>query len=416
MPQEPGVYLFLDQKGSVLYVGKAKNLKKRVASYFTRRANLGEKTRSLLTKIARFKTIKVNSELESFLLEANLVKKYQPKYNTRLTDGKAYPLIRITINDRYPKILIARRLDDRKSRYFGPFPSSKDVRIVLKTIRRIFPFQSVLNHPKRPCLYYHLGLCPCPPAFDSEILRREYQKDIKRLIKFLQGKKNQVINELKTQRSRKIKSQEFEKAAEIQKKIDSILYITSPIYKPFEYEINPNLLVDIRQQELAQLKNVLVSVSVSVRKLWKVECYDISNLSGTHAVGSMIVFINGESEKSLYRRFKIKFTQDPNDTAMIREVVQRRLKHSEWERPDLIIVDGGKGQVSAILNVLVNQKISIPVIGLAKREEIIITPDFREIKLPKNSAALHLLTRIRDEAHRFALSYHRKLRAKLTFG
>lgn len=416
MPQEPGVYLFLDQEGSVLYVGKAKNLKKRVASYFVNATKLGEKTKSLLLKIARVKIIKVNSEIESFLLEANLVKKYRPKYNTRLTDGKAYPLIRITIKDRYPKILIARRLDDRKSRYFGPFPSSKDVRIVLKTIRRIFPFQTTINHPKRPCLYYHLGLCPCPPAFDSEILRREYQKDIKRIIEFLHGKKNQVIKELKTQRDRKIKSQQYEKAAEIQKKIDSILYITSPFYQPFAYEINPNLLVDIRQQELEQLKNALASESVPVQKLWKVECYDISNLSGTYAVGSMVVFINGGSEKSLYRRFKIKFTKGPNDTAMIKEVLQRRLGHCEWELPDLIIVDGGKGQVSAILKVLTEQKIVIPVIGLAKREENIITSEFKMIKLPKDSRALQLIQRIRDEAHRFALSYHRKLRAKLTSG
>lgn len=416
MPQEPGVYLFLDKKSKVLYVGKAKNLKKRVASYFVNTTNLGEKTKSLLLKIARVKTIKVNSEIESFLLEANLVKKYRPKYNTRLTDGKAYPLIRITVKDRYPKILIARRADDRKSRYFGPFPSSKDVRIVLKTIRRIFPFQTTINHPKRPCLYYHLGLCPCPPAFDSEILRREYQKDIKRIIEFLQSKKNQVIKELKIQRDQKIKSQQYEKAAAIQKKIDSILYITSPFYQPFAYEINPNLLVDIRQQELEQLKNALASESVPVQKLWKVECYDISNLSGTHAVGSLVVFINGGSEKSLYRRFKIKFTKGPDDTTMIKEVLQRRLKHSEWELPDLIIVDGGKGQVSAILKVLTEQKIVIPVIGLAKREENIITSEFKMIKLPKDSRALQLIQRIRDEAHRFALSYHRKLRAKLTFG
>lgn len=416
MPQEPGVYLFLDQKGSVLYVGKAKNLKKRVAAYFVNSTNLGEKTKSLLLKIARVKTIKVNSEIESFLLEANLVKKYRPKYNTRLTDGKAYPLIRITIKDRHPKILIARRADDRKSRYFGPFPSSKDVRIVLKTIRRIFPFQTTINHPKRPCLYYHLGLCPCPPAFDSEILRREYQKDIKRIIEFLQGKKNQVIKELKTHRNRKIKSQQYEKAAAIQKKIDSMLYITSPFYQPFAYEINPNLLVDIRQQELEQLKNALASESIPVQKLGKVECYDISNFSGAYAVGSLVVFINGGSEKSLYRRFKIKFTKGPNDTAMIKEVLQRRLKHSEWELPDLIIVDGGKGQVSGALSILNARKISIPVIGLAKREENIITSEFKMIKLPKDSRALQFIQRIRDEAHRFALSYHRKLRAKLTFG
>lgn len=412
MPQEPGVYLFLDKKSKVLYVGKAKNLKKRVAAYFANRANLGGKTRSLLSKIAQVKTIKVNSEIESFLLEANLIKKYQPKYNTRLTDGKAYLLIRITIKDKYPKILVARQPSDPKSLYFGPYPSSKDVKITLKAIRRIFPFQSVLNHPKRPCLYYHLGLCPCPPAFDSKILRREYQKDIKRIIKFLQGKKNQVINELKTQRNRKTKNQEYEKAAEIQKKIESILYITSAFYKPFEYEVNPNLAVDMRQHELDELKNELVKADMPIRKLWKIECYDISNIQGAYTVGSLVVFMNGVAEKSLYRRFKIKFAKGPNDTAMIGEVIQRRLKHLEWELPDLIIVDGGKGQVSAILKVLSNQKIVVPVIGLAKQQETIITSTFRAIKLPKDSKALLFIQRVRDEAHRFVISYHRRLRSR----
>ena len=396
-------------------MGKAKNLKKRVASYFVSIANLGEKTISLIAKIAQVKIIKVNSELESFLLEANLVKKYQPKYNIRLTDGKAYPLIRITIKDRYPRILIARNADDKKSQYFGPFPSSKDVRTVLKTIRRIFPFQTAVNHPKRPCLYYHLGLCPCPPASDSEILRREYQKDIKRIIKFLRGKKSQVVKELETQRDKKAKNQEFEKAAELQKKISSIHYVTSPFYKPFEYEINPNLAIDIRQHELDELKNELVKADIPIHKLWKTECYDISNIQGAYAVGSMVVFVSGQAEKSLYRRFRIKLSQGPNDTEMIAEVIQRRLKHPEWELPDLFIVDGGKGQVSAVLKTLADKGFSIPTIGLAKREEIIITPDFREIKLPKNSKALHLLMRIRDEAHRFALSYHQKLRRRLTF-
>lgn len=417
MPYGPGVYLFLDKKGSVIYVGKAKNLKKRVSSYFADEAHLGEKTKSLLTKIARVKTIKVNSELESFLLEANLVKKYQPKYNTRLTDGKAYPLIRITVNERYPMVLTARQATDLKSLYFGPYPSSRDLRIVLKTIRRIFPFQAVINHPKRPCLYYHLGLCPCPAVFDSVDLRKEYKKDIKRIVAFLQGEKRKVIRELEIDRELKAKNQQYEQAAEIQKKIDAIVYITSSFYRPFEYEANPNLTADLRKIEINELKSELQKVSLEVVKLRRIECYDISNILGFHAVGSMVVFINAEAEKSLYRRFRIKRAQGrANDTAMIAEVIKRRLTHLEWELPDLIIVDGGKGQVSAVLKTLKSFGFSIPVIGLAKREETVITPDFRKMKLAKNSKALHLLARVRDEAHRFALSYHRKLRAKFTFG
>ncbi|MEK7559598.1 MAG: GIY-YIG nuclease family protein, partial [Patescibacteria group bacterium] len=167
MPSNPGIYLFLNEKSEVIYVGKAKNLKKRVSSYFINKKDLGEKTRLLVGKIQKIGVIKARSEIEALLLEASSIKKFNPVYNSKLTDGKAYPLIRITIKDNYPKVLISRRQDDEKSIYFGPYPNSGAMKMVLKIIRRIFPFQAVLNHPKRICLYYHLGLCPCPPVFDS---------------------------------------------------------------------------------------------------------------------------------------------------------------------------------------------------------------------------------------------------------
>ena len=409
---DPGVYLFLNKENEVIYVGKAINLKKRVSSYFTKN-DLGEKTRMLVSQINAVKTIKVESEIESLLLEANLIKKYKPKYNIKLTDGKAYPLIRITIKDKYPKVLVARRPDDPKSLYYGPFPNTGAMRLVLKTIRRIFPYQSVINHPNRPCLYYHLGLCPCPSVFEDG----HYKKTIRHIIKFLEGKTENVLKDLENERDSSSSNLEFEEAARVQKQIDSIKLITSKFYKPSEYEMNPNLREDIRTQELLELKEELNRNGVGVKNLSRIECYDISNTSGKNATASMVVFKNGEKESASYRRFRIRgfYNGKPNDFAMMQEVIRRRLKHDDWESPDLIVVDGGKGQISSALEALTEEGRIIPLVGLAKREEIIITSDFRQIKLPRDSKQLHLVMRIRDEAHRFAITYHKKLRSKNSY-
>ncbi len=398
----------------MLYVGKAKNLKNRVSSYFTPGAAFGDKTRLLVSRVKRIKTTIVNSEIESLLLEANYIKKYKPYFNTRLTDSKAYPLIRITIKDIYPKVLIARQEVDNKSIYFGPFPNTSAMRLVLRTVRKIFPFQSVPNHQKRMCLYYHLGLCPCPPMFESDHQKRQYRKNIVHLVHFLQGKKQSVLKDLEKERDIKSQNEQYEEAKLIQAQIDAIHTVTESVHKPFEYETNPNLRDDLRVRELASLKDHLQKAGVNIENLERIECYDISNISGTNATGSMVVFTNGEKDSNNYRRFKIYQVKDvPNDFAMMEEIMQRRIKHPEWELPNLIIVDGGKGQVSSALKALKGANVNIPVIGLAKREEIMITSDFREIRLPKDSEALHLIMRIRDEAHRFAITYHRKLRSKL---
>jgi len=414
LPSNPGIYLFLDQKGKILYVGKAKNLKKRVASYFINNSSLLEKTKILISKTSRIKTINSHSEIEALLLEANYIKKYKPVFNSRLTDGKAYPLIKITVKDTYPKILTARRIEDEKNNlYFGPYPNAGAMKVVLKIIRKIFPYQSVKNHQKNICLYYHLGLCPCPVLFDSPELKKEYGKNIKRIITFLRGDTKKVLKDLEKERNALSKTQEYEKANALQKKINSILIVTSPSYPSFDFQINPNLKADINNEGLLALKRVLEGTESQVFSLERIEAFDISNISGKFAVGSMVVFADGEKEVSLYRRFKIRFTKEkPNDFAMIAEVVLRRLNHREWPFADLIIIDGGKGQVSSILKILKNKNLKIAIIGIAKREETIVTSDFKEIKLPKNSKALHLVMRARDEAHRFAVTYHRKLRSR----
>lgn len=416
LPQEPGIYLFLDENKNIIYVGKAKNLKNRVSSYVG--GQLGEKTKQLVSHIHSVKTILVESELESLLLEAEFIKKYNPKYNIQLTDNKSYQLIKVTPKALFPTVTLMRshgnpEIYDHQSAYFGPFPSSKAIKSVLKTIRRIFPYQSVENHPKKPCLYHHLGLCPCLPAFNNEENRKEYKKTIRHIIQFLQGKKIEVLKDLEKERDAASKNEEFEKAKSVQQQIDAINYVTSPIKKPFEYEINPNLRADLRTDELSSLKEILNKHGVNVESLDRIECFDISNISGTNSVGSMVVLTNGERDSSQYRRFKTsKNIVGPNDFASMAEVLQRRIRHTEWPYPGLLIVDGGKGQISAAFKVLNDQGLNIPLVGLAKREETIITTDFKEIKLPKDSKALHVVQRIRDEAHRFAITYHRKLRSK----
>lgn len=415
MPKEPGIYLFLDEKGDVLYVGKAKNLKNRVASYFRNTADLGPKTRVLLSKTEKIKTIIVRSEIESLLLEVNYIKKYSPPYNIRLTDGKSYPLIRITVKNQYPAVLIARRMEDRNSLYFGPFPNVSQMKLVLRTIRKIFPYKSVIRHPKKPCLFNHLGLCPCPEVLGD----REYKKNIRRIIQLLSGKTNVVLRSLEKERDMASKKEGFEKASLLQKRINAINVVTSPIRHPFEYEINPNLKEDLKNKELKTLEEELLKNNVEIKSLSRIECYDVSNILGTNPVGSMVVFLNGEKDSSQYRKFKIdpkNYRLKANDPAMIKEVLNRRLKHIDWEIPDLIIIDGGKGQVSTAKESILKSGRRIAVIGLTKREETIITSDLKEIKLPKNSEGLHLIQRIRDEAHRFAISYHRLLRLKLISG
>ncbi len=414
LPSNPGIYLFLNQKNKVLYVGKAKNLKKRVKSYFTNKSSLLEKTKNLVSKTSKIKTINTHSEVEALLLEANYIKKYKPYFNLKLTDGKAYPLIKITIKDNYPKVLIARKNEDKKNNlYFGPFPNSGAMKTVLKTIRKIFPYVSARNHPKKICLYYHLKLCPCPEAFNSTEVKNDYKKSIKRIITFLKGDTGKVLMDLEKERDRLSKNEEYEKANNLQKKIDSILIITSPSYPSFDSNIDPNLEEDIRNEELESLKTVLNKTESQIILPRRIECFDISNISGKFATGSMAVFIDGRKKTSLYRKFKIKFTkEEPNDFAMISEVVLRRLNHREWPFPDLIIVDGGKGQVSSVQKVLKRKNLNLSLIGIAKREETIVTSDLAEIKLPKNSKALNLVMRIRDEAHRFAITYHRNLRSK----
>lgn len=326
-------------------------------------------------------------------------------------------MLQITKNDN-PAILITRKKDNTNSEYFGPYTDAAALKQVLKLLRKIFPFQSVKNHPKRKCLYYHLGLCPCVLAVSENL--SEYKKNLNNIKYFLNGKKDTITKKLLREQKEFSKREEFEKAQEIQTRIERINLITSSTYEPFHYIDKPDFYFERMEKEVLSLKKILSPYYSKLTQLARIECYDISNISGKHATGSMVVFVNGEQKTSEYRRFKIRTKNTPDDFFMMQEMLSRRLKREDWPTPDLWVIDGGKGQVGAALKALASTNTVLPVIGLAKREETIVVPikriggglEFEEIKLPNSTPGINLLRRIRDEAHRFAVTYHRLLRKK----
>ncbi|MBI2593084.1 excinuclease ABC subunit UvrC [Candidatus Daviesbacteria bacterium] len=413
IPHKPGIYIYKDKAGKIIYVGKAVDLFSRVSSYFTSSWK-DVKTARLVGDIASAETIIVESEIEALILEANLIKKNKPHYNIRLTDDKDYLYIVVT-DEEFPKVLTARKKDLLKGKkWFGPYPSATTVKTTLKKLRRIFPWCSgknqgagIMNHAKRKvCFYYHLGLCP--GACAGVVSQKDYIKIINRFSKFLDGKKHELLEELNSEMKQYSRKLRFEEASRVKKIIDGINYITAPT-KISNYLVNPNFLEDLNKNSLEELQRDLNLPELPVR----IEAYDISNFQGKEATGSMVVLTGGEIDKSQYRRFKIRMTGKPNDVGMHKEMMGRRLNHEDWPLPHLFIIDGGRGQAYAIAQLVNLKGVNIPVFGLAKREEWLYPPEGEVIKLPKRSLALRLLQKIRDESHRFAISYHKKLRAKV---
>lgn len=408
IPHKPGIYIYKDSEGSILYVGKAVDLYSRVSSYFNGATN-SFKTSHMVERIADIGTIIVESELEALILEASLIKKYLPPYNIRLTDDKDYLYIVITKED-FPQVRTSRKQDLEKfKRFFGPFPSSTTVKTALKQLRRVFPWCSnppgSRNKTNRPCFYYHLKLCP--GACVGEITKDDYHKIISRFSKFIDGKKDELLGDLEKEMTEDSKNLQFEEAGKIKKTINGIYYLTQPT-KIAKYLENPNFVENLNQQALSQLQKDLNLPELPER----IEGYDISNIQGINSTGSMVVLTHGEIDKSQYRKFKIKKTGKPNDYAMHAEMMGRRLKHDEWPMPQLFIIDGGRGQVRASKAELDKAGVNVPIFGLAKREEWLYPPEGEVIKLSKRSLSLRLLQKLRDESHRFAVSYHKKLRGK----
>ena len=422
IPDTPGVYLFL-QESQPIYIGKAINLKNRLKSYFS--LKLAPKTARMIKEAQSLSFIKVTSELEALLLEAKLIQKYQPKYNSACKDDKHPLYIRVT-KETYPKVITARKIEgkDANLAFFGPFPSSKNVSSVLRTLRRIFPYAEH-KVAKRACLYSHIGLCnPCPSLIEKEKdeetqvrLRKIYKKNIKHLNGVFSGKFKSVRNELVKEMLTKSKEEKFEEAQGIKEQISRLDYITQTAVPTESFLQNPNLSEDIRRGELKELKAILYKYISLKGKLLRIECFDVSHLAGVNPTASMVTFINAEPDKNFYRHFRIRQEKGADDISSMKEVIRRRSKYfATWGIPDLIVVDGGKTQVSAFWAALTDFK--IPVVGIAKRYETLVIPinekskiRFFEKRLQKGGA-LNLIQRLRNESHRFARRYHHHLYKK----
>ncbi len=411
LPSKPGVYLYKNKSGQIIYVGKAINLKKRVAQYFSRNDTLGLKTQKLVSQIADIGYQTVNSEISALLLESSLIKKHHPKYNAQLTDDKNYVYICISRSS-LPQVFSAYQSKIPKScLIYGPFPDGSAVRSLLKSIRRIFPYYSRQHHDRKLCLYCHLNLCPGPNP--DPLL---YRQNIGKIKKILSGNFKKLQHQLQKEMKTAVKDQDFETAIIARDQLNAINYIVSGWRDVSHFSAAINLPQDNITNALTGLITILKPSFPHLIQINRIECFDISQLGSNYFVGAMSVFNASFLDHSHYRQFKIKTKQTPDDQYMLKEVVSRRLKHPDWPRPDLILLDGGKPQVSAVNQLFFDQKNQttniLPIIGLAKRMETIVistTSGWQEINLPRYSHTLRLLKQLRDEAHRFANRYRRKL-------
>lgn len=406
LPDVPGVYMFRAKKGGILYIGKAISLKKRVSSYLGR-SYKDARILSMLTQAEDINFIILKSESEALLVEDRLIKEYQPKYNIELKDGKRYPLIKVTINDPWPKVQLVRLRKDDGAYYFGPYTDIGALRRTLKFIRKTFRLRSC--KPKIPaakdikhCLYYHLGECLAPCI--KKVSPLEYQDKAKEVCLLLEGRSCELIKKLNVKMKHASRHKNYEKAAKYR---DFISDLEKVIGTKVKGEVLKGMVyAPVSVEE--ELRGVAEKLGLERAPVW-IDAFDISNIKGKFAVGSMVRFRKGLPYKNGYRRFKIKTVTSVDDCAMIKEIITRQYKKSKY--PDLILIDGGKGQVGAVCKVVPS---GVKVAGLAKRYEELYPGTKRKtpLQLPKDSPALKLLMRIRDEAHRFAITYHRKLRRK----
>jgi len=376
-PDLPGVYMMRDGRKSLLYIGKASSLKRRVLSYFQRPQET--RLQKMLSQVKNIEVKKTDSVIEALFLENDLIKKYQPKYNLKLKDDKTFLGIFITKED-WPKIVPARTTQKLPAgEFYGPFPSADEVREALQIIRKIFPFRvSCQPLSGKACFEYHLGMCPGVCA--GKISQEDYQKTIRQIKSFLKGRKREVIRDLEKEMRLAARKLEFEKASRLRDRTFALKHIQD--------------VALITEENLKNPQDVP----------GRIEAYDVSNISGAFVTGSMVVFTEGLIDKSEYRKFKVKMVKGADDVSSLKEILNRRLNHSEWAMPDLILIDGGKGQVNGAREVLAGRRLNIPVVGIAKgpnrdKEEIIGTNNL--------SVDKKLLIRARDEAHRFAIQYYR---------
>ena len=520
LPESPGVYIMKDSRGKIIYVGKAVVLKNRVRQYFHASKNHTPKVRAMVAKIVDFETIVTASELEALILECNLIKKHRPRYNILLKDDKNYPHLKLTLNEKFPRIVLTRRVEKDGARYFGPYTSGLAVKETLQLLHKLFPLRTCKHFHNRPCLEFHIGRCLAPCV--GKISEEDYAQFVQATEKFLDGKTAAVERDLENRMSAAAEALQFELAAKLRDVLLAVRKISerqkivtdsgdldaiglarlnaevcaqiffvrdgkvtgresfllngaadesdsqtvaefikqyySQSHLSAEEILLPVELAEEDSKILAEWLGVKLSVPKrgvkfslvemaaenaqrflaeraqrsemqtaqtvgAVEDLQKflhlpklprrMECFDISHFQGMETVASMVVFENGAPDKKSYRRFKIRSTEGkPDDFLSMREVTERRYgKLSAEELPDLIVIDGGIGQLNSALEIIRGFGHEVPVVGLAKQFELIFVEGESEpVELPRGSQALYLMQRIRDEAHRFAITYHRKLR------
>ena len=429
LPKQPGVYFHKDASGQIIYVGKAAVLRNRVRQYFQKSRGRDPKTEALVAEIHDTDWMTVDSEIEALFLEAEMIRRYMPRYNILLRDDKSMSYIRIDYDSSFPTVGTTRRPLDDGARYFGPYLSTLSIRQALKALRRVFPFATRrIPGQKRATLFYHLGLDP--GLEEGRTSLEDYRANLRKLMAVIEGKRKTVERELEHDMKAAAEAHDFEKAAKIRNQLFALQNLTRQVI------FSDKEFLDISKDHAL---NELVDLLSLPRFPQRIEGYDISHMQGTDVVASMVVFTNGVSDKREYRKFKTKKDHN-NDFYNMNETIKRRFadKHLKgWGMPDLVLIDGGKGQLDAAIRARDEQgQVRLPFIGLAKREEQIViqrersnvvlstdvlhklggfiteSEDFILVNLPHSTNLVKLLQRIRDESHRFAVSYHSVLKTK----
>jgi len=422
-PTTSGVYLMKDSKARVIYVGKAVNLRIRAGSYFTKTAEADRRTADLVTEIADVDFIDTDSEVDALLLEARLVKDIQPKFNQELKDDKTFPYLQITTHEDFPRVEFTRTPASKGVKLYGPFTNAKKLRGTIAVLQRIFRFRTCSLDIEdgderwqwfRPCLLASINQCTAP--CNLRISKDDYRKDMHRLRMFLDGKKVKLLKEMTADMQEASKSLQFEKAARIRDDIKALENLN--LRGDLEQHAQPEVFYIDPKKGMAGLKKIFNLPELPRR----IEGVDIAHLQGGETVASLVQFIDGLPFKHGYKRFKIRSVEGVDDFASIREVVMRRMRRLSQEGdafPDLMLIDGGRGQLNAAIDAMNDAGITRPpfTISLAKREEEVYVPgEPQPRQLSRHSFGLRLLQYVRDESHRFAQHYHHLLRRKSTFG
>jgi excinuclease ABC subunit C len=399
LPASSGVYIMKGAAGAVLYVGKAANVRKRVSSYFYPNRRLYGRLDSMVAQVERIDCVPTVSEAEALVYENSLIKQLKPKYNVLLRDDKSYPRLKLTVNEDYPRLFITRRKMADGALYFGPYTNGRLLHEALVAIRQMFPLRSCGRMGRKACLNYHLRQCLAP--CELRIAKADYAEIVSQLAIFLEKGRPGLVGELGRRMLEASKAEDFERAAKLRARIEALSSMREDVVRYLPAD------------EAAELGRML-SITAPLETI---EAFDVSDMSGQEAAGSMVLFFRGRPRKGEYRKFRIRTVSGADDYAMMREIVRRRYERQLAEKkrlPDLIVIDGGKGHLAAAAGELEALGLSaVPAIGIAKAfEHIYLKGAGDPLVLPRDSKALHLLERIRDEAHRFAIAYHKGLRAK----